>query len=194
MAEAIHAVQQDEDDSASFPDGLLDGSACFNKDQQFIIQLAYAIKALRDKLDKQYRVNFNILLTSICKYLHIPYRAKQFLTPSQRHTASVRPVSIHLTPTNFRRNPYGGHRGIKAKDLCVVHSILNTFCSPSSEEQRTKCLLLFQSCSTPYFSLYSRPNRRWDSRTDWLPPRDNWIAPSTSITIMRCKSQIRKYT
>ena len=141
MSEAITSSQPDEEDSDSFPDNLLDGSITYNKDQQFIIQLGYAIKDLRNKLDTKYRVNFNILLTSICKHLHIRYKDKQFLTPSQRHTASLRPVSRHLTPTSFIRNPYGGNRGIKVKDLCIVHSILNTLCSPSSEGQRSKRML-----------------------------------------------------
>ena len=158
MSEADTTTQKDEVDSGGFHDNLLDGSISYNKDQQFIIQLGYAIKGLRDKLDKQYRVNFNILLASICKHLRIPYMDKQFLTPSQRHTASARPISTQLTPTNFRRNPYGGNRGIKARDLCVVHSILNTLCSPSSEAQRTKRLLLIQSNSILCFHLYSRQN------------------------------------
>ena len=101
----------------------------------------YSSWQLCDKVDIKYRV-FNILLTSICKYLRIGYRDRQFLTPSQRHTASKRSVSKHLTPTTFRRNPYGRKRGIKAKDLCIVHSMLNTLCSPSSEGQRNKRLIL----------------------------------------------------
>ena len=141
MSEADPPSPTNADDSSDFPDDLLDGSTTYNKDQQFIIELGYAIKDLRNKLDVKYRVNFNIILTSICKHLHIRYLDKQFLTPSQRHTASTRSLATHLTPTSFIRNPYGGNIGIKVKDLCIVHSILNTLCSPSSEGQRRKGLL-----------------------------------------------------
>lgn len=126
----------------ALPRELVFPSLAANMDRVFIYYLGLRLLELRRILPKQYHVSCNVLICEVQHYLQLKQSHEQLLTVSESRTARIRLSSNDLDPTNYSHTPMGRGGHFTLSTLCLLHSLLNTICSQSSEIQKASGLII----------------------------------------------------
>ena len=127
--------------SVSIPQSLLSPSIEENMDRLFIYYMGLRLLEFRHILPKEFHVSCNVLIAEIQQYLGFRQGDEIFLTISESRTAKQHLNSVDLRPTSYTRNLPGRGGTIDLDFLCLLHSVLSTICTPSSDIQNASSFL-----------------------------------------------------